>query len=110
MIVDTDKRSLQRGFFVDVVQPLLRRKVLDWENASLNVAFRVDHTDWNTDSFNETGEEIGDELWAITPAISFRPSQRTVFRLNYRYQWQWDLLNNPPAHYAAWMFGVSTYF
>ncbi|GAB5539376.1 MAG: hypothetical protein Salg2KO_14790 [Salibacteraceae bacterium] len=100
----------QRGFFVDVVQPLLRRKVLDWENASLNVAFRVDHTDWNTDSFNETGEEIGDELWAITPAISFRPSQRTVFRLNYRYQWQWDLLNNPPAHYAAWMFGVSTYF
>lgn len=101
----------QRGFFVDVVQLLLRRKVLDWENASLNVAFRVDHTDWNTDSFNEeTGEEIGDELWAITPAISFRPSQRTVFRLNYRYQWQWDLLNNPPAHYAAWMFGVSTYF
>ena len=100
----------QRGFFVDVVQPLLRRKVLDWENASLNVAFRVDHTDWNTNSFNETGEEIGDELWAITPAISFRPSQRTVFRLNYRYQWQWDLLNNPPAHYAAWMFGVSTYF
>ena len=80
----------QRGFFVDVVQPVLRRKVLDWENATLNMAFRVDHADWNSDSFDETDDEIGDELWAITPAISFRPSQQTIFRLNYRYQWQWD--------------------
>lgn len=100
----------QRGFFLDIVQPVLRRKVLEWASATLSVAFRIDYADWNTNSFKETNEVIGDELWAITPALSFRPSQQTIFRLNYRYQWQTDLLNNPPSLYAAWLFGVSTYF
>ena len=102
--------SRQRGFFVDVVQPLLRKNLLDWENAVLNIALRVDHIDWNTEKFNETGGNIGDEIWAVTPAVSFRPSSQTVFRLNYRYQRQTDLLNNPPSLSAAWIFGFSTYF
>ena len=53
---------------------------------------------------------MGDEIMAITPAISFRPTSETVFRLNYRYQWREDVLNNPAALMAAWMFGFSTYF
>jgi len=100
----------QQGAFVDVVQPILKRKILDWENATLNLAARLDYADWNVGKFNETGTEIGDDLWAITPAISFRPSSQTVFRLNYRYQWQRDILNNPAALTATWMFGFSTYF
>lgn len=100
----------QQGAFVDVVQPILKRKILDWENATLNLAARLDYADWNVGKFNETGTEIGDDLWAITPAISFRPSSQTVIRLNYRYQWQRDILNNPAARTAAWMFGFSTYF
>lgn len=100
----------QQGAFVDVVQPILKRKILDWENATLNLAARLDYADWNVGKFNETGTEIGDDLWAITPAISFRPSSQTVFRLNYRYQWQRDILNNPAARTATWMFGFSTYF
>jgi len=61
-------------------------------------------------TFNETQTNIGDDLWAITPAISFRPTSQSVFRLNYRYQWQTDVLGNPPGMKAAWLLGFSTYF
>ena len=100
----------QWGAFVDVVQPVLKRNILNWENATLNLAARLDYVDWNVGKFNETGVDIGDELFAITPAISFRPTSQTVFRLNYRYQWQTDILNNPAAKTATWLFGFSTYF
>ncbi|MCH7525786.1 MAG: hypothetical protein IIC74_12570 [Bacteroidetes bacterium] len=100
----------QVGAFIDVVQPILKRKVLDWDNATLNLAARLDFVDWNVGTFNETKTDIGDNLWAITPAISFRPSAQTVFRLNYRYQWQKDILNNSAAKTATWLFGFSTYF
>lgn len=100
----------QTGFFVDVMQPVLRKKIMEWENATLNVACRIDYVDWNMEGFHQTDEDIGDERWAITPAITFRPSSQTVFRLNYRYQWQIDMLNNPPTRSAAWLFGLSTYF
>ncbi len=100
----------QWGVFIDIVQPVLRRNIFDWQNASLNLAARFDYVDWNVGSFNETGTSIGDQLLAITPAISFRPSSQTVFRLNYRYQWQKDILNNPAARTATWLFGFSTYF
>lgn len=102
--------SKQQGFFVDVVQTVFKRKILDWENASFNLAARLDYVDWNIGTFKETGTNIGEDLWAISPAISFRPTSQTVFRLNYRYQWQKDILNNPPSLSAAWLFGFSTYF
>lgn len=100
----------QRGFFVDVVQPLWRGEVAGRKNATLNAAFRIDYVDWNVGRFRETGESIGDELWAVTPGLSFRPSGQTVFRLNYHYQWQTDILNNPPVPAADWLIGFSTYF
>ena len=49
---------------------------------------------------------IGDDLWSITPAISFRPSAQTVFRLNYRYLEQRDVLGNPPAKTGGFSFGI----
>ena len=100
----------QKGYFVDVVQPILTRKILDWEKATFNLAARVDYVDWNVGTFTQTNTNIGDHLFAITPAISFRPTQQTVFRLNYRRQWQTDILNNPAAQKASWLFGFSTYF
>ena len=100
----------QQGAFIDIVQPVLKRKMFDWDDAVLNISARLDYVDWNVGKFNETNIEIGDDLWAITPAISFRPSAQTIFRLNYRYQWQTDILNNPPARTASWLFGFSTYF
>lgn len=101
----------QYGGFLDVVQPLLKRKMLGWDNATLNLACRFEYVDWNVGTFNETGEDIGDELWSMMPAISFRPSPQTVFRLNYRIQRQNDIFNNdPPSKTAGFSFGISSYF
>ena len=102
--------SEQRGAFMDIVQPVFKGKVLDWENSVLNLAARIDYVDWNVGVFESTGTDIGDEIFAITPGLSFRPSNETVFRLNYRYQWHEDILNNPAALTATWMLGFSTYF
>jgi hypothetical protein len=100
----------QQGGFIDIVQPVLRRKMLGWENSTLNVAFRTEYTDYNVGKFNETGGNIFDHVFAIVPGISFRPSQQTVIRANYRYHWQRDLLGNPAARTAGFQFGFSTYF
>lgn len=102
----------QQGAFIDIVQPVLSREIrfLRSKKATLNLALRFDYVDWNIGTFNETNTDIGDRIMAITPAISFRPWDQTVIRLNYRYQWQHDLLNNPPALASSWLFGFSTYF
>ena len=102
----------QQGAFIDVVQPVLSREIrfLRSKKATLNLAMRFDYVDWNVGTFNETGTEIGDQVFAITPGISFRPWNQTVLRLNYRYQWQTDIIGNPPALASSWLFGLSTYF
>lgn len=100
----------QFGAFIDVVQPIIRRKILDWENASLNIAARFDYVDWNIGTFNESNTNIGDQRISITPAISFRPSSQTVLRLNYRYSWDTDIFFNEKSRSASIMFGFSTYF
>ena len=100
----------QVGFFVDIVQPVLKTEVLDWEDAVLNLSLRTDYVDYNIGRFAQTNTNIGDDLFAITPAISFRPAPQTVLRINYRYQWQQDILNNPASRTATWYFGFSTYF
>ncbi len=100
----------QYGGFVDIVQPVIKRKMLNWERASLNLACRFEYVDWNVGIFKETGDDIGDEIWSIMPALSFRPSPQTVFRLNYRIQRQKDILNNDPAKTSGFSFGISSYF
>jgi len=100
----------QQGGFLDIVQPVLRRKMFGWEDARLNVACRFEYVDWNVGTFKETGGNIGDNLWSIMPAISFRPNQQSVIRLNYRFQKQRDILGNPPATTGGFILGISTYF
>lgn len=100
----------QRGGFLDIVQPVLKRKMLGFDKAVLNVACRLEYVDWNSGNFKETGDTIGDTIWAIVPAISFRPSAQTVLRLNYRYHTQTDILGNPPALTGGFQFGISSYF
>jgi hypothetical protein len=115
-IVDVPKTYSQQfgsklqGGFLDIVQPVIRRKILGWENSVVNLVFRTEYTDYNVSNFNETGENIYDHLIAIVPGISFRPSSQTVIRANYRYHWQRDILGNPPALTAGFQFGFSTYF
>lgn len=100
----------QHGGFVDVVQPILRKPMFGWKDATVNLALRLEYVDWNVGTFRETGTNIGEELWSLSPAISFRPTSQTVFRLNYRYQQQWDVLGNPPANTGGMQFGISSYF
>lgn len=100
----------QQGGFLDIVQPLLKRKMLGWEKAVLNIACRFEFVDWNVGTFKETGNNIAEDLWSIMPAVSFRPTQQTVFRFNYRFQKQRDIFENPPSTTGGFIVGVSTYF
>ncbi|MEQ9052015.1 MAG: hypothetical protein RLP11_17005, partial [Marinoscillum sp.] len=100
----------QHGGFIDIVQPVLNRTILGFTKATLNVACRLEYVDWNVGSFRETGENISDDIWAVVPAVSFRPTAQTVIRLNYRIMRQQDILGNPPASIAGVQFGISSYF
>jgi hypothetical protein len=100
----------QNGGFVDIVQPVYRGTVLGFERAVLNVACRLEYTDWNVGTFRETGGNISDDVWAIVPAISFRPTPQTVLRLNYKYLRQQDILGNPEKRTGGIQFGISSYF
>lgn len=100
----------QFGVFMDAVQPIYKAKIFEWEEATLNLAARIDYVDWNMGKFIETNTNIGHNLIAITPAISFRPTPKTVFRINYRYEWERDIINNPAERAATWYAGFSTYF
>ncbi len=100
----------QFGGFIDIVQPIVKRKMFGWEKSVINAALRLEYTDWNVGTFRETGGNIADHVYAISPAISWRPSGSTVLRFNYRYEWRTDLLGNPAARTAAIQFGVASYF
>jgi hypothetical protein len=100
----------QRGGFIDLVQPVLKKKIFGWEKAVLNLSCRLEYVDWNAGKFTSTGGNIAEDLWSIMPSVSFRPTAQTVLRLNYRHQQQKDLLGNPPAKTGGFSFGVSTYF
>lgn len=100
----------QQGGFIDIVQPVIRRRIFRWNKATFNVACRFEYVDWNVGAFKETGRNIGDHLWSVMPGISFRPTSQTVLRLNYRFQKQSDILNNPPATTGGFIVGISSYF
>lgn len=100
----------QFGGFVDIVQPIVKGRILGWDDATLNLALRSEFVDWNKDTFKETSESIGDELWSFMPAISFRPAPQTVLRFNYRFQKERDLFRNPAERTDGFSFGISSYF
>lgn len=100
----------QHGGYLDIIQPILKRKMFGWEKAILNLAFRTEYVDWNIGTFDSTGTKIYDHVFGIVPGISFRPTPQTVIRFNYRYQWQRNILGNPVSRTAAIQFGISSYF
>jgi len=102
--------SKQEGGFLDIVQPVRKGRMLGFDNAVLNVAARLEYVDHNVGTFRETGGDIGDEVWGIVPAISFRPAAGTVIRINYRWLRERDLLGDPPVRTGGIQFGFATYF
>jgi hypothetical protein len=102
--------SEQFGGFIDIVGTVIQREMLGWEKSKINLALRLEYADYNQDKFKETNGDISEDIWAIVPAIAFRPVGTTVLRFNYRYQQQQDLLGNPPSKTSVIQFGISTYF
>lgn len=100
----------QQGGFIDFVQPIVRKSIFGFEKSVINAALRVEYVDWNKGKFRSTGANIADHIFSLVPAVSWRPTAQTVLRLNYRYNWQKDILGNPAAKLAGFQFGVSTYF
>jgi hypothetical protein len=104
----------QFGGFIDIVQPVYRGKILDWDNAAINLAVRGEYVDWNDEDFAATGFPEYNDVKSIMPAISFRPTPRTVLRLNYRIQSSRDITGNTigaaigPTRGLS--FGIATYF
>ena len=102
--------SKQAGGFVDIVQPVIRKNMFGFEKSVINAVCRFEYVDWNVGTFNETGGNISDDFISIVPGLSWRSTSQTVLRLNYRYNWQTDLLGNPSSRTAGFQFGFSSYF
>jgi len=100
----------QMGGFADFVQPIIRKNIFGFEKSVINVVCRFEYVDWNKGTFNETGSNISEDFVSVVPGMSWRPTSQTVIRLNYRYNWQTDLLGNPPSRIAGFQFGFSSYF
>lgn len=100
----------QRGGFVDFVQPVIRKEIFGFQQSVINANLRLEYVDWNVGTFRETGTNMREDFVSVVPGLSWRPSQQTVLRLNYRYNWQTDILGNPPAKTGGFQFGFSAYF
>jgi hypothetical protein len=100
----------QWGGHIDVVVPVWNPNMPGYEAAVLSAALRVEKVDYNAGSFSSTGESIYDDVIAVVPGISFRPTAGTVFRANYRYHWTRDFPGNPTVRKAGFQVGLATYF
>jgi len=100
----------QWGGHLDVQLPVLHPGTAGYGDALLSVGVRLEHVDFNVGRFQSTGRQIGDEVTAVAPGVSLRPTPETVFRLNYRYAWATDFVGNEPTRRAGWQVGFATYF
>lgn len=100
----------QWGVYLDAVVPLWHPRILGLDDPVVSAGVRVDHVDLNQGRFASTGLPIGDEVSAVTAAVSFRPAAGTVFRINYRSEWQRDFAGNALVRTAGLALGFATYF
>lgn len=100
----------QWGGHVDIVVPVWRPNFLTYNDVTWNLSVRLERVDYNIGRFSSTGSRIYDEMNSITGAISFRPTDATVFRFNYMRNWRKDLFGNPAVETGAVQFGFATYF
>lgn len=100
----------QWGGYLDVVVPLWRPHFSGYRDASFALGLRLERVDYNRGRFSSTGGKIMDDVTALVPGISFRPTPGTVFRANYRYQWTRDFVGNQAVRSAGFQVGFATYF
>lgn len=102
--------SRQQGAYIECVYPVLRRKMLTYENATLNANLRLEAVDYNMGKFDATGDKIYDEVKAVVAGVSFRPSSGAVLKANYRWHWTRDALGNAPFLQGMFQVGIASYF
>ena len=100
----------QWGAHLDVLLPVWYPRFAGYPTAVVTAGLRVEKVDYNVGTFSSTGLSIRDDVTAIVPGISFRPTADTVFRVNYRYHWSRDFPGNPTSRMAGFQVGFATYF
>jgi len=100
----------QWGGHVDVMKGVWRPRFFEYEDALVQAGIRIEQVDYNTGTFASTGARIYDEVKALVPTVSFRPTSATVFRLNYRFHWTRDFAGNPTSRMGGFQLGFATYF
>jgi hypothetical protein len=100
----------QWGGHVDIVAPVWKPTLGGYDDATVSLGLRLERVDYNRGVFSSTGESIRDDVTALVPGISFRPTAGTVFRANYRYHWTHDFVGNPTVRMAGFQVGFATYF
>ena len=100
----------QWGGHVDIIAPVWKPALSGYDNATVSLGLRLEKVDYNRGTFLSTGLSIRDDVTAVVPSVSFRPTQGTVFRANYRYHWTHDFVGNPTVRTAGFQVGFATYF
>lgn len=101
--------SEQWGYYAELIYPILKRKILKYENTVVNLCLRSEKIDYNQGTFTSTNSRIYDEISSLTIGSSLRPSSSTVLKFNYKYNWIKDFVGNP-SFSAGFQFGLATYF
>lgn len=100
----------QWGGHLDITVPVWQLRLAGYQDTRVAASLRIEHVDYNVGTFASTGESIRDEVTAIVPGISLRPTPGTVVRANYRYHWTRDFAGNPTNRKAGFQLGFATYF
>ncbi len=95
---------------VDLLFPAWHPRFFEYAAAVVLLGVRAEYVDYNTGTFSSTGKRIYDEVKAVVPTVSFRPTPGTVFRFNYRFHWTRDFAGNPTSRMAGFQLGFATYF
>jgi len=100
----------QWGGHLDIILPVWQPTLFGIDKSVLNAVLRLERLDLNIGEFSSTGQSIGNEITAVVPGISFRPTPETVFRFNFIRRWENDLPGNANVKTTGIQFGFATYF
>ena len=92
----------QQGFYLQGSAEFLRDRVSTVPGSFFEGVVRVDRVDLDTDL-------EGDDQTRLTLGLNFRPTEDSVFKLNYLYHWH-DDRNDVRVLSAGILFSVATYF
>jgi len=92
----------QDGFYTQISYRFLENVVLDLPNSSFTSVIRYDFVDFNSDI-------NGDSQKRLTLGFNFRPTDETIFKLDYQHNWMRDGFDTEVKS-AGIVFGMATYF